>query len=151
MKYKKKVTLLIVILITISIYLKACGNINMNRVEAISIEVINSDEKSVKEEIPLKEEDVAKVKNILSGERPYFDSGFVFEAGKYRIVLKTKTKEIYLYPYCGDVDTISIGYDRFKYYGLEEEEQQKMYSILDKYIDTDEMEGIWGWESLDES
>jgi len=143
-----KSVLVICILIVNIVILCACemlANGGDEKIEDVYIELLSSDEKSV-EKIIVEKRDSSKIGDIIMEEEIIPDGGFVFAPSGYRIVINTGEEEINYYPYCGDVSTIRVGEEGYDFIWLEDEEAEKLKTILDKY--NSGREGIWDWSKV---
>lgn len=117
-------------------------------IKAMSVDVLSADENTIIS-IEFSEEDVTLIREMLSEQKQENDSGFVFAEGMYRINVQYDNNEVNLYPYCGNASTIRIGDRGATYIELDEEEQENLENILEKYIDI--TGGIWDWEEYEDN
>lgn len=112
-------------------------------INKITIEVINSDEKTV-EEISVGSDDVTIIADLLSQAEVVEEKGFVFAEGMYRVKIEYKDKTVYLYPYCGNLSTIRVGHGGSQYIQMENVQLEVFRQAIERYIEI--TGGIWDWE-----
>ncbi|MBQ6815062.1 MAG: hypothetical protein IJP13_05950 [Lachnospiraceae bacterium] len=112
-------------------------------INKITIEVINSDEKTV-EEISVGSDDVTIIADLLSQAEVVEEKGFVFAEGMYRVKIEYKDKTVYLYPYCGNLSTIRVGHSGSQYIQMENVQLEVFRQAIERYIEI--TGGIWDWE-----
>jgi len=122
-------------------------NLSDEQIKDLYIEVLAEDEKSV-EKVLLEDGDAIKIKEMLLEEEIYSDRGFVFAEGGYRIVMDTGKELINFYPYCGSTLMIRVGDSGEKFISKDDEKEEELQKILDKY--NKGIEGIWDWSNVND-
>lgn len=119
--------------------------IETGKIETVYIEVLSENEKTV-EKLIMEKKDADTIRKIILDAEVVSDEGFVFAEGGCRIVIYTGEDMVNFYPYCGGVSTIRVGDSGSEFLWIEENEEEEIQKILDKYVDGHE--GIWDWSSI---
>ena len=130
------------------LFLMGCGKkqeeFQVEGIENIFLEVGSGNE--IKE-IVLDELDETEIKELLCEAAIVPDEDFVFAEGKVRIRVEGGTGATYLYPYIEDVSMFRVGHEGDLYIWLDEDMEDRMEEVLEKYVDFDMYEGIFDWKS----
>lgn len=145
---KKGICVVLTVLIiggSIGLYFHSMRRVDLKNMQGISLECLDDDGQRLRS-VRLEDHDAEIFAKIISEEEVYSDTGFIFASGGFRIKIKTKGKDIYLYPYCGDVSYMRVGHEGYRQINFEDKNAEKIERIIDKYIDTDQYGGDWNWD-----